>query len=58
MLKLSFGERYPMNKQELNNQLEVNDFSDELTDEALDRARCENFGCNPSAGQCVVTASA
>lgn len=47
-----------MNKQELNNQLEVNDFSDELTDEALDRARCENFGCNPSAGQCVVTASA
>lgn len=37
-----------MNEQELNNQIEVNGFTDELSDEALDRA----------AGAVLVSASA
>ena len=35
-----------MNEQELNNQIEANDFADELTDEVLDRLPIARFYCN------------
>lgn len=45
-----------MNQQELNNQVEANDYTDELTDEALDRVEVV-AACNPgtcfSNGHCV-----
>ena len=35
-----------MNEQELNNQVEANDFADELSDEALDRAENGHAWCS------------
>ena len=34
-----------MNEQELNNQVEANDFAGELSDEALDRQVNNTLGC-------------
>ena len=36
-----------MNKHELNNQVEANVFSDELTDEALDRGESQSLSNSP-----------
>ena len=38
-----------MNEHELNNQIEANDFADELTDEVLDRA-VHSFSCYCGSG--------
>jgi len=45
-----------MNEQELNNQIEINDFSDELSDEVLDRSVVSFFTifyCGCKVGQFI-----
>ena len=43
-----------MNEQELNNQVEVNNFSYELSDEALDRTRAQDHQVYICHNQCHV----